>query len=165
MCSDERTLKINKYKFFISFHLPPVSCCLLSLSPKLPYLSTLWSISPQGLERWIQVSKKLFSKFVVVIDPSTVSPCSPPALDKRKRTSPLPPPPYRGRSWTRICPSRFFLSLLLLILSRRASRRCWLSWWRCHQSQKGGWGSGKGQGSEREGPWPSAGEATGRIRP
>lgn len=58
---------------------------------------------------------------------------------------PPPPPPLR-------------------LLSRRASwgsRRCWLSWWRCHQSQMGGWGLGKGQskcqGSEREGPWAGQG--------
>lgn len=66
-----------------------------------------------------------------------------------------------GRSWMRMFLPRFLLLLLLpfRLLSRRASwgsRQYWLSWWRCHQSQMGGWGSGKGQskcqGSEREGP-------------
>lgn len=56
------------------------------------------------------------------------------------------------------------LLILPLFLFRRVSwgsRRCWLSWWRCHQSQMGGWDLGKGQskcqGSEREGPWAGQG--------
>lgn len=52
----------------------------------------------------------------------------------------------------------------LHLFARRVSGargRCWLSWWRCHQSQSGGRGSGrdqsKCQGSERAGSWAGPG--------
>lgn len=92
----------------------------------------------------------------------------------RKGLTPLPPPPPHaegGAGWGFSLAASSFAHLPplppptpLRLLSRRASwgsRRCWLSWWRCHQSRMGVWGLGRGQSkcqeSEREGPWAGQG--------
>lgn len=107
--------------------------------PNFP-LSTFWSLFPPMLEK-MESGKLWFFLFVLFFPPYSPPP-SPPALDERLWGSWFPP----------------------CLLSRRMSwgnRRYWLSWWRCHQSQMGGWGSGRGQskcqGSERKGPWASLG--------
>lgn len=145
MCSNKRTLKGNKWKVF-------------HLIPRLPsdpsFMLPLWSFSQttqlflyppfdhsflQCLKRWSQESSDFL---FVLFFPPYFPPPSPPALDERLWGSWFPP----------------------CLLSRRVSwgnRRYWLSWWRCHQSQMGGWGSGRGQskcqGSDSKGPWAGLG--------
>lgn len=144
MCSNKRTLKGNKWKVFHvirrlpsdpSFMLPLWSVSQTTQLVLNPPLITLSSNAWKG-----KVRKALI--FFVLFFPPYFPPPSPPALDERLRGSWFPP----------------------CLLSRRVSwgnRRYWLSWWRCHQSQMGGWGSGRGQskcqGSERKGPWAGLG--------
>lgn len=129
---------------------PPADPCFMlplqsfSFSP----LPTLWSVSPLW-KRWI--SKSLFCPPSPVFFPRSPQPSMKGCGEADASSSPS--------SIKREEPDEDFLSSHLPLTSRRASwgsRWYWLSWWRCHQSQKGGRGSGKGQsmcqGSEREGP-------------
>ena len=172
MCSDEGTLKkeINEKSFPL---LPFSSCCIYS--PFTNFLPSFFFFffSPsdrslhRDLERWIQEKLKVLSDFFSPPPQFTPGPRNERLwgswsllfLLLRKEG---------GAGWGCSFPPRFFLLLLLSLRppSRRASwgSRCyWLSWWRCHQSQMGGWGSGKGQskrqGSEREGPRAGTWEA------
>lgn len=129
--------------------LPADPCFMLPLQSYSQ--TTLFFLYPpfdqsllRHLKRWSQESSLIFVCLFVfpsVVSPPPITP-SPRWEAVGKLMSPLPP----------------------RLLSRRASwgsRRYWLSWWRCHQSQMGGQGSGKGQskcqGSEREGPWAGLG--------
>lgn len=88
--------------------------------------------------------------FLFFFSSSTLNPTS-----RGKLEAPPPPPPPP-------CPPHLF--------ARRVSwarGRCWLSWWRCHQSQSGGRGSGrdqsKCQGSERGGSLAGPGGNGGAV--